>query len=411
MTPAPRPIPRPAAEATLVPQVQLALQLAHLDGAGLRAHLRRAARRNPALRLTWPAGQAPDTLPAQGPGLADHAMVQARLLLNDSADLRIAEALVDALAPSGWLAADPADIAAAIPAPLADVLRVLGRLQQAEPTGLFARNLAECLSLQATEAGHDDAILQTMLDRLDSFDGADVGRWADRLGLPQDAVRHRLDRLRRLDPRPGAAFAPADPVRVPDVSVVPSDGGGWCASLNDSATPAVTVAAPPAGRAGGAAHDRDARRLAEALALRNGLLLATAGAVAQAQSAFLHHGPRHLRALSRAQLARRLGCHASTISRLCKGLLVQTPRGLLGMEAFFGAGPNAADAENALSSIAIQSRLRRLIDRERPGAPLTDAALAAALGRDGVPVARRTVAKYRTAMGIAAAHARRAARR
>lgn len=388
------------------------IQILRSDALGLSRYLEEQAAENPQLVLTRPTGQ--DWLPrwtaafaAQGQG-AEQAAAGASLMAHafgliaglrlPAPEARIAEALAEALEPSGWLGRPPTEIAAGTGAPLPRVEAVLARLQAAaEPTGLFARDLADCLRLQAAELGELDAAMAAVLDRLDLVARGEVARIARDSSQPEAAIRARVAALRRYDPKPGAAFeAHAAPLREPDLIATKGDQG-WTVSINRSALPSVSLGdAKGPGRA-------EAKAVLRMVEGRNVTLLAVGQEVLARQVAALDHGMGALVPMTMAEVAGTVGLHESTVSRVVAGTAVDTPRGTWWLRSLF----TRAAQDGGLAAGALRDRLSRLIAAEDPAAPLTDEALAARMSEGGAPIARRTVAKYREMLGLPPASRRR----
>jgi RNA polymerase sigma-54 factor len=394
------------------------IRILRADTAELTAMLEDHAATNPALQLgrpapgawlprwtdalarAWGPGSGPDIEALAGPGASLHAHVAreiARLRLAP-AERRFALLLAEALEPSGWLGRPPDQIAeaAGVAPDMADL--VLTRLQAMEPTGLFARGLEECLRLQAGEAGELDPVMDGVLARLPLLATRELALIARQIGTTEDEVAERLRRLRRYDPKPGARFAPgAAPVPEPDLVVERGAGGRWEVRLNRSSLPTLTVAeAPPEGRAAA----QMVLRLVEG---RNATLLKVAQEVLRRQEAALTAGFGALVPMTMAEVAQALGLHQTTVSRVVAGSSVDTPQGTWWLRALF----SSAVRDGAPAGAALRDALARMVATEDPGAPLTDARLAADLAGAGAPLARRTVAKYRDLLGIPPAHARR----
>lgn len=390
-----------------------AIALLGLTNEGLADHLARRAAANPLIRIGMPAGGAPpdagDDLPAAQGGLVAHVLQQLPLILASPQDQPVALLLVEALNPNGWLDRSCGEIALGAGLPAARVAAVLARLQQGiEPTGLFARDLADCLRLQAAERGQLSAAMQALLDRLPLLADRGVAAVAEAAGQPEEAIAAAAARLRRLDPRPGLAFDGAPvPLRVPDV-IVTRRGPGWHVALNRATLPALTILP------GAAPELRAARNEAEWLRSvverRNRTVLAVSRAVLLRQQGFLDHGPGALVALRRVEIAAELGLHDSTVGRVARDLLVETPHGLRSLCSLFGGGPvRAAAGPSPVASAAIRHRLAQLVAAEPATAPRSDAQLAGLLAQEGKGLARRTVSKFRLELGIPARALRRRA--
>ncbi|MFN3938729.1 MAG: RNA polymerase sigma-54 factor [Gemmobacter sp.] len=330
------------------------------------------------------------------PGLYAHVMawIERRIPASDRA---VACAFAEALEPSGWLGSDLATISAAAGVPVRRGAAVLTLLQRIEPAGLFARDLAECLRLQAEDAGLLDPAMSAVLDRLDLVARQDLAEIARRSGLPVDALAAAVRVLRGFDPKPGARFAPdAVPLGPPELIAQPGPEG-WIAAINPDGLMGLRVR-PGAG--GGASAE--AARISAMIARRNATLQAIAAEILARQGVALDHGRGRLLPLTRRAVAETLGLSPSTVSRAIEGARIVTPLGVMRLADFF---PAALSGDT--SSAAAQSLLRRLVAEEDRHLPLTDAQLARALADAGIPVSRRTVVKYRDRLGIAPRHLRR----
>lgn len=387
---------------------------------GLRRYLEEQAQENPMLRVETVEPGPRDWLPrwtsafaraegrefdgiAAGPSLNAHVMAEVQRLFPAGRPRRIAEALADALEPSGWLGRPLDEVAAEAGATLPEVEAVLRRLQDIEPAGLFARNLAECLTLQAREAGWIDPVMTVILGNLSLLAQGDTARLAALARVPEDEVAHALRRIRSLNPKPGAQFdTSAAPLREPDLIATRGEAG-WTVALNRSALPALAVVAVPRGTADAEAQARvaAARAVVRHVAARGRTILRVGQEVLARQAAALDYGLQALVPMTMAEVAAALDLHESTVSRAVAGTAVDTPGGTFWLRHLFSG---AAGADGAAAG-ALRARLAQLVAEEDKAHPLSDAELAARL--DDSAVARRTVVKYRTQMGIPPRHRRR----
>jgi RNA polymerase sigma-54 factor len=397
-----------------------ALQVLRFDASGLTRYLEEQAAINPYVVVTaappdavawlprWTAAFAaqgmggPDSpdvgalLQAPALGLVAHVSRQIDLMLRDPRDREIAYGLLQALEPSGWLGRPLPRIAAEMGCDMARAQAVLAQLQGMEPTGLFARSLAECLELQAREIGAHDVVMAAILAHLDLLAAGDHARLARLCGVDVAEVVARLRVIRSFDPKPGTQFGQVSaPVREPDLMVV-RGVAGWEVSLNRSALPDVALGAGPDG-----GQRKAAREVMRMVASRNQTLLRVGQAILTRQEAVLAQGMEALVPMRLGDIAEAVGLHPSTVSRAVAGVSVDTPRATIWLRALF-----TADVGGTAGG-AIRARLARMVRDEDTCKPLTDLALAAALSTDGPAVARRTVAKYREMMDIAPAHRRR----
>jgi RNA polymerase sigma-54 factor len=404
--------------------LQTAMTLLRMDAGGLTRYLEEKACTNAFLSVEAPPvapgvwtprwnsalhAAAPDGPDAAqpGPSLMAHVLAQIETLTRSERERAIALVLAEAIEPSGWLGRPLAALAAEARCALGDAEAVLKRLQTMEPIGLFARSLAECLRLQAEEAGQFDRVMEGVLDHLDLLAEGRMADLARLCAVSEAEIFTRLRVIRSFDPKPGAQFDPGSvDAREPDLTVT-RGADGWEVALNRSALPALAVRRPDHRPV--SAEDRAA--LAEALGLRrmverrNTTLLLVARAVIDRQSAVLDHGLGMLEPLAMAEVAEAMAMHESTISRAVAGVSLATPRGTWALRSLFG--PRVGDT----SAAAIRAEILRLVAAEDPARPLSDADLAAMLAAAGRAVARRTVSKYREMLRIPRAGLRRRRRR
>lgn len=348
---------------------------------------------------------------------------QADGAFSDPAERMIAQALLEAIDPSGYVAGGLTAIAERLGIAEAAVEAVLARCQRFEPAGLFARSLSECLALQLAAIDRLDPAMRTMLDHLDRVAARDFDGLAARCGVDRDDILDMLAEIRALDPKPGLAFDHDDaPVVIPDVYVRASRSGGWIVELNDQALPRLivdrTYFAEVSTRVG---EGEDKRFLCECLQKASWLersldqraktILKVASEVVRRQEQFLVHGISRLRPLNLRMVADAVGLHESTVSRATANKSLATPRGIFEFKYFFSSSVPSATGEEAHSAEAVKHRIRQLIAAERPDAVLSDDAIVTELEKGGVEIARRTVAKYREAMGIGSSVERRRAMR
>ncbi|MDN2568143.1 RNA polymerase factor sigma-54 [Aquibium sp. A9E412] len=356
------------------------------------------------------------------PTLAGHVGEQIGFTFADPERRRIAAALADALDEAGYLTTAPDEIAAALGTQTAAVEAVLETCRGFDPPGLFARDLADCLALQLAARDRLDPAMRALLGRLDLLARRDFRALERLCGVGEEDLVDMLGEIRALDPKPGAAFssAPADAV-VPDVLVRAAADGSWAVELNPDTLPRLVVDQVYAAAVsrGASQHDRQfvsdclqsANWLTRSLDQRARTILKVASEIVRCQDAFLVHGVAQLRPLNLRMVADAIGMHESTVSRVTAGKYMLTPRGTFELRYFFSSAIADADGGDAHSGEAVRARIRRLIEAEPAGAVLSDDAIVAALRRDGVDIARRTVAKYREALGIASSVHRRREKR
>lgn len=354
----------------------------------------------PEMRGPQGQGDAAEMAGAISTGLWGHVLAQLPLLVRSAADHHIAEAYVAALDANGWLCRTEAEVARECGCSIDRAKAVLSALQQAEPTGLFSRNLSECLRLQAIDLGILDPAFDRLLDNLPLLAEGDLAAVAAHIGCDVDRVADMLRAIRQMNPKPGSVFAAeASPVAEPDI-IVRQIGTRWVVELNRSNLAAVEV------KEVDAATDelRAARWLVRAVARRNATTLRIARALVAYQVDFVTKGVSHLRPLTLADLAAQTDLHVSTISRVTNGMMVAVPRTTLMLRDFFG---RAVDEEDGPTTAAIRQDILCLVAAEDPAKPLSDQQIQRHFAQKGIPLARRTVAKYRQLLRIPASAARR----
>ncbi|MEA5123538.1 RNA polymerase factor sigma-54 [Xanthomonas floridensis] len=360
---------------------------------------------------------------AESETLADHLLWQLHLSPLSPRDRQIGATLIDALDEDGYLreplSAILETLALGAAVDEAEVLTVLHQIQRFDPVGVGARTLGECLALQLAvldpaTPGRELA-LQIVAGPLERLPRSGVAGLAHELKRSAADVDQAVQLVRSLDPRPGKQIGELsqDTYVVPDC-VIWRQRGIWRASLAGRAQPKVTIhrgyenlirscGESDAGYLRG--QLQEARWLLKSLEARGETLLRVVRCLLQHQAGFLEFGAQALRPLTLREIAGELGLHESTISRAIARKYVRTPRGTIPLRSFFASGIDT-DSGGEASSTAIQDMIRRLIEAENPRKPLSDAKLADLLKTSGVPVARRTVAKYREAMNISASHER-----
>ncbi|MGX5839988.1 RNA polymerase factor sigma-54 [Mesorhizobium sp. ArgA1] len=355
--------------------------------------------------------------------LRQHVGEQIALAFADPVARLIAGELADGLDEAGYLRADPVEIAKRLGADQAMVAKVLVVCQTFEPVGLFARDLAECLSLQLAVRDRLDPAMKTLVGNLELLARRDFQTLKRLCGVDEEDLLDMLAEIRALDPRPGTAFSggTSDAI-VADVEVRAANDGSWTVELNAETLPRVLVdhiyfahVSPQAKNQ--AEKDflaeclQNANWLTRSLDQRAKTIMKVASEIVRQQDAFLVHGVRHLRPLNLRTVADAIGMHESTVSRVTANKYMLTPRGVFELRYFFTASIAASGGGDAHSSEAVRDRIKQLIDEEKPADVLSDDAIVDMLKESGVDIARRTVAKYREGMNIPSSVQRRREKR
>jgi RNA polymerase sigma-54 factor len=359
-------------------------------------------------------GIAPDleAYAAAEVSLGEHLARQAAIVLPDPVDMMIARALIDALDEAGYLTGSLEELAERLGAPLARIESVLGRVQQLEPTGVFARNLAECLSLQLIERNRFDPAMQALVANLPLLARRDHPALRRLCGVDDEDLSDMIAEIRRLEPKPGRAFgAPPEQLATADVFVSLAPDNSWRIELNSEALPRVLVnetyaASIKRGRASEAdrlfltANLQNANWLTKSLEQRARTILKVATEIVRRQDAFFIEGVVGLRPLNLKTVADAIGMHESTVSRVTSNKYIHTPRGLFEMKYFFSTSIASNGIGEAHSAESVRFKIKQMIDAEDPQDVLSDDVIVARLKVADIVIARRTVAKYRDSLRI-----------
>ena len=350
-------------------------------------------------------------------GLQEHLMDQARGAL-DGIDLLIATQLVGQISEAGYLEANLLETAHGLGVPLAQAERVLGVIHGFDPTGVGARSLSECLMLQAKEADRYDPCMAKLLANLDLLARGALPQLRRICGVDEEDMADMIRELRGYDPKPGLRYSTErTPPVTPDLFVKPR-ADGWSIEINNATLPRllinrsyyVELASGPQDRASKAwLADclASANWLVKALDQRQRTIIKVATEIVRCQEEFFRKGVAHLKPLTLRMVAEAIGMHESTVSRVTSNKYLACPRGVYELKYFFTSGVAASGGEGSVSAEAVKSHIKALIASEAPDAILSDDTLVDLLRAKGMDIARRTVAKYREALGIGSSVQRR----
>jgi RNA polymerase sigma-54 factor len=356
----------------------------------------------------------------QAPDLTSFLTEQLTLAIEDPDDQEIALTIIGNLDQAGYLQASLEEMVAMGDFEPDDVERVLLKVQSLDPAGVAARDLQECLLIQLRRLDMEDSPAAVIIrDHLDLLQGRRYEEMARRLNLLPTELRRHLDELRRLDPRPGDRFTPSTSQAVtPDVMVVKL-GDEYQVVVNDDGFPRLRVSrycrtVLKAG-SGASREDREfvrqklnaAVRLIKSIEERQRTIYKVACSIVRQQRAFLDHGINAIRPMVLRNVAEDVGVHESTVSRVVNSKYMHTPNGVFEMRFFFHSGLTNTSGED-ISSLTIKEKIRHIVDDEDSKRPLSDSAIAKLLKQqENIPIARRTVAKYREELKIPASTLRR----
>ena len=331
----------------------------------------------------------------------------------------IAHKFLEYIEPSGWLGKSIDEISQECGISINFAEKVLLKLQSFEPAGLFARDLKECLMIQAKAADNYSYSLELLLQNLPLLAKGDLKSLAKKCNCKILDITNYLKLIRSFNPKPGALFENDLPqVNSPDL-IVKKTKDGWSVDLNKSTLPTVYVneeyAATINSKPKNDKKDNtfsnqalaSARWLKRALEQRNSTTLKISAEIVRRQTDFLDNGLDFLKPLSLKDVAETVGMHESTVSRVTAGLLMNTPRGTFTLKSFFSVSIQSSSNGVGTSAAAVRHMISKMIQDEKPVKPLSDDAIAKNISKRGVKLARRTVAKYREILNIPSSSERR----
>ena len=360
-----------------------------------------------------------EAMTADTVSLKDHLLEQVSLAGLSPAARLIAVRLVEETDEAGYLRAELEAVATALGADMGDVEDVLNICQGFEPTGVMARNVPECLTLQLKEQDRYDPAMAALIDNLDLLAKHDLKRLQDVCGVDKDDLADMIAEVKALTPRPGAAFAgDSAPTVAPDVFVRELPNGVYAVELNADTLPRVLIDRSYYAEVSSVARSEDEKSfvsechanaswLLKSLDQRARTILKVSREIVRQQDGFFAEGVQALRPLNLKTVADAVEMHESTVSRVTSNKYMATPRGLFELKYFFSAAIPATRGGEAHSAEAVRYRIKSLVDAEARDAVLSDDQIVERLRAFGVDIARRTVAKYRESLRIPSSVERR----
>ncbi|MBT2135590.1 RNA polymerase factor sigma-54 [Croceibacterium sp. LX-88] len=353
------------------------------------------------------------------PTLAEHLEAQIGAVSSDHALLFVARHLIGLIDEAGYLSTPLLEVADSLGVPLARVEEALAVVQTLDPTGVGARSLSECLALQAKEADRYDPCMARLIDNLELVARGEFARLKRMCDVDDEDFADMLIELRGYDPKPGMRHGGGEraPV-VPDILISGDGDKGWEIALNQATLPRLIVNRPYYVELRSGCVDRGARRwlserlseansLIKALDQRQKTILKVAAEIVKQQEGFFRRGVSHLRPLTMRMVAEAIEMHESTVSRVTSNKYLNCGRGTFELKYFFTSGVASSDGEGAVSAEAVKAQIRALCEAESADDILSDDKLVELLKEKGFDLARRTVAKYREAIGIGSSVQRR----
>ena len=349
--------------------------------------------------------------------LTDYLMDQAGAVLSGM-DLFVAQHLIDQIDECGYLQADLLELAQRLNVGLVDIEGILSVVQTLDPVGVGARDLAECLALQAKDADRYDPAMARLIDNLDLLAKGALPQLKRICGVDNEDLMDMISELRNYDPKPGCKIGGgAVQSVVPDVFIA-ERAGRWIIEVNSATLPKVLVNRTYYSELKDGAQDKeskewlneclaDANWLVKALDQRQRTIVKVATEIVKQQEEFFRQGVEHLRPLTLKHIAEKIEMHESTVSRVTSNKYLSCSRGTFELKYFFTSGIQSSTGGEAASAEAVKSHIKSLIDNEDPKKILSDDKLVALLKDKGFDIARRTVAKYREALGMGSSVQRR----
>jgi RNA polymerase sigma-54 factor len=352
--------------------------------------------------------------------LTDHLMWQLSMQSDDPLIREIGGAIIGNLDDDGYLVASFDELAAMGPWAVGDVERALRTIQGFDPVGVAARDLQECLLLQLRHLGLQGTITEKIvMEHLRLLQNHQVPEISRKLGVSIEDLKEHIEIIRNLDPKPGSRYNPSQSQYViPDVYIIKVEDQ-YVAVLNEDGLPQMRIS--PVYRRlldKGAAENNDETRayvkdkfrsalwLIKSVEQRQKTIHKVANSIINFQRDFLDHGIEHLRPLVLRDVANDIGMHESTVSRVVTNKYMHTPQGVFEMKYFFHSGISSSYGES-VSSVTIKQRIRKIIENEDPRKPLSDSKIVSILQREGLVLARRTIAKYREELKIPTSNQRK----
>tara|TARA_B100000035_G_scaffold74414_1_gene61729 strand:- start:1080 stop:2489 length:1410 start_codon:yes stop_codon:yes gene_type:complete len=343
---------------------------------------------------------------------------QAQLEFSDSEEKEMAEILIDYVDPSGLIKEDILEISSFSGFPLEKLENVLCRMQTFEPSGVFARNLKECLIIQLKNIDSYNKTNQTIIENLELLGNGNLKGLQKITGLTDENLKTEIKLIRSLNPKPGTIYDEGGHnISHPDV-IVTKNKDEWNVELNNSTLPKVCVNDSYVKEIEKLeCKDSDkkyineslnsARWLIKAIEQRNITTLKISSEIINQQKDFFEKGKKFLKPMILKDVAKKINMHESTVSRVTSEKLMMTPIGLFEMKIFFSASINSINSGESHSAESVRESLRKIISDEPCESPLSDEMLVSRLKGEGINLARRTVAKYRELLNIPASSVRR----
>ena len=345
-------------------------------------------------------------------------MEQANIAFKTSKEKIVSELLIDYIQPSGWLTTDLVELQNTIGCDEQTLNNVLFKMQSFEPTGVFARNLTECLRIQLKNKDLLTDGISLLIENFDLLAKGEIKNLCKICGMSENELTKSIKIIKTLNPKPGSLYSEDnDQIFHPDV-IVTQKNNQWEVELNNGTLPKIIVNEnyiKELEKLGGNDNDKkfisesvnSARWLMKAIEQRNLTTLKISSEIVEQQKLFFEKGVSYLKPMILKDVAKKIKMHESTVSRVTTGKLMLTPRGIFEMKHFFSATISGTIEGESHSAASVRETLKNLISNEPLHNPLSDELLVLKLQNEGINLARRTVAKYRELLNIPSSSERR----
>ena len=343
---------------------------------------------------------------------------QAQLEFSDENQKRIAEILIDYIEPSGWFIKSLDEISSFSGFHKNDIEKVLLKMQNFDPNGVFARNLKECLIIQLRNEDLLTENIKVVIENLELLGEGNLKELQRLASVKEEELKNLVRKIRMLNPKPGLKYSDEnEEIFSPDV-IVKKTNQNWSVELNNSTLPKINVneeyvneieklKCSNTDKKFISENLNSAKWLMKAIEQRNITTLKISSEIVTQQKEFFEKGKKYLKPMILKDVAKKIDMHESTVSRVTSNKLILTPRGIFEMKIFFSASINSTNDGESHSAASVRESLKKLISTEPLNSPLSDEALVTKLQTEGINLARRTVAKYRELMNIPSSSMRR----
>ena len=350
--------------------------------------------------------------------LREHLISQINLNFKNDKSKIIAITMIDYLHPSGWFISSTSEVAKELNVDISIVEKTLIELKNLEPAGIFSENLAECLKIQLIENSQFNQHFEILLENLNILPSGKFKNISKLCKVSEEKLFQMIKILKTLNPKPAEEFNQENTnVDQPDI-IVTRSVKGWRIDLNGSTLPSVNIdecyieelnsyKLDEKGNSFALEKIGEARWLKKAVEQRNKTILKVTSEILKKQVGFFRHGFSHMKPMILKDISDEIGMHESTVSRVTNSKLILTEWGVMPLKNFFSASISGSENSEMHAASAVRETIKSLISSEIVGKPLSDDKLAVILNKEGMDVARRTVAKYRDMLNIPSSAQRR----